>query len=79
MEVDTPISGFRVQRVLEAVVRERGRPDGLVVDNGARVPLSCAGTWSVRRRVPLQFNEPGAPDAERIRKRVSMADFGMTF
>jgi hypothetical protein len=30
--VDTSISGLRVRRVLEAVVIERGRPGGIVVE-----------------------------------------------
>ena len=32
MEMDTSLSGSRVKRMLEAVVIERGRPQGIVVD-----------------------------------------------
>lgn len=34
MEVDTTLGGRRVRRVLEQVIRERGRPEAIVVDNG---------------------------------------------
>src|SRR5690349_10936724 len=59
VEVDTSISGLRVRRVLEAVVIERGRPGGIVVDNGPEFRSRVMEAWSEQRRVPLQFIEPG--------------------
>ena len=61
VEVDTSISGLRVRRVLESVVIERGRPGGIVVDNGREFRARVMEAWSEQRRVPLQFIEPGRP------------------
>ena len=61
VEVDTSISGLRVRRALEAVVIERGRPGGIVVDNGPEFRSRVMEAWSEQRRVPLQFIEPGRP------------------
>jgi putative transposase len=61
VEVDTSLSGLRVQRVLEAVVVERGRPGGIVVDNGPEFRSRVMQAWSEQRHVSLQFIEPGRP------------------
>ena len=61
VEVDTSLSGLRVQRVLETVVVERGRPGGIVVDNGPEFRSRVMQAWSEQRHVSLQFIEPGRP------------------
>lgn len=61
VEIDTSISGLRVQRVLETVVVERGRPGGIVVDNGPEFRSRVMQAWSEQRHVSLQFIEPGRP------------------
>jgi putative transposase len=61
LEADTSISGARVVRVLEAIMRERGRPGSIVLDNGPEFRGRAMETWSEQRGVPLRFIEPGKP------------------
>jgi len=61
IEVDTSLGGMRVQRVLENVIAERGRPEVIVVDNGLEFRGRVLAGWSEERRVRLQHIEPGKP------------------
>ena len=61
IEVDTSLGGERVRRVLDNVVRKRGRPERIVVDNGPEFRGRALAAWSEQQRVRLQFIEPGKP------------------
>ena len=52
-EVDTSIPGLRVTRTLDAIVTERGRPDGIVLDNGPELRGRAMESWSEANRVAL--------------------------
>ena len=61
LEVDTSISGQRVARVLDAIAGQRGRPEGIIVDNGPEFRSRVMEAWSEQRHVSLRFIEPGKP------------------
>ena len=60
-EVDTSLSGLRVVRTLNRIMAERGRPQGIVLDNGPELRGRAMETWSEANRVPLLFIQPGKP------------------
>jgi putative transposase len=55
-EVDTSLPGLRVVRTLDRIVVERGRPEGIVLDNGPELRGRAMESWSEANRVALQFN-----------------------
>ncbi len=61
IEVDTSLPGGRVVRVLERLVRERGAPDEIVLDNGPELAGKALDQWAYERGVWLRFIEPGKP------------------
>ena len=61
IEVDTSLSGLRVTRVLDRVIEERGKPDGLRLDNGPEFTSRCFIAWAEQRGVPLIYIQPGKP------------------
>lgn len=60
-EVDTSLPGVRVVRTLDQIVAERGRPEGIVMDNGPELRGRAMESWSETNRVALLFIEPGKP------------------
>ena len=48
---DTSISGKRVARQLDLIVARRGRPGGIVSDNGADLTSNAILAWSDRQKV----------------------------
>ncbi|MGE9269365.1 MAG: integrase core domain-containing protein, partial [Verrucomicrobiales bacterium] len=60
-EVDTSIGGWRVARVLDRVVAERGHPRRIVTDNGPEFTGNALDRWAYEHRVKLEFIEPGKP------------------
>ena len=60
IEVDTSLSGRRVTRVLERLVRERGMPGCVVADNGG-VRRRAVDQWAYARGLRLEFIDPGRP------------------
>ncbi len=61
IEVDTPLGGLRVGRVLERIASERGLPEAIVVDNGPEFRGRALAAWSEQRGVRLEFIQPGKP------------------
>ena len=61
IEVDTSLSGRRVTRVLERLVRERGMPGCIVADNGPEFTGRAVDQWAYERGLRLAFIEPGRP------------------
>ena len=61
IEVDTSISGFRVARVLNQLVAERGKPNAIVCDNGPEFTSKALDAWAQQRGVALHFIRPGKP------------------
>lgn len=61
IEVDTSLPGGRVVRVLEQLVRDRGRPHRIVCDNGPEFRGEALDQWAGARGVVLHFIDPGKP------------------
>jgi putative transposase len=58
---DTSISGVRVARELDKIVAVRGRPGGIVSDNGTELTSTAILAWSDRRKVAWHYIAPGKP------------------
>ena len=61
IEVDTSLTGVRVERVLERLAGERGLPEAIVLDNGPEFAGKVLDEWAYRRQVRLEFIRPGKP------------------
>lgn len=61
IEVDLSLPGARVVRVLEQLAEERGLPQAIRVDNGPEFVCDAVRTWCERRKVLLDYIEPGKP------------------
>src|SRR5437016_9552869 len=62
IEVDSSITGLRVQGVLERLADTRGLPQSITVDNGPEFDGQVLDKWAYRRRVQLSFIRPGKPN-----------------
>ena len=62
IEVDTSITGVRVQAVLERLADTRGLPMSITVDNGPEFDGQVLDKWAYRRAVQLSFIRPGKPN-----------------
>jgi len=51
----------RVVQVLEALTVQRGRPDGIVLDNGPEFTAHVFLRWATRTGITLDFIQPGKP------------------
>lgn len=61
IEVDTSLGGWRVARVLDKLVAQRGHPQRVVTDNGPEFTGKVLDRWAYEHRVKLEFIEPGKP------------------
>jgi putative transposase len=55
------ISGHRVVEVLQRIVRERGCPRSIQVDNGPEFTSRVLDQWAYLNRVTINFSRPGKP------------------
>ena len=58
---DTSISGVRVARELDTIIRHRARPVTIVSDNGTELTSNAILKWSDDNRVGWHYIEPGKP------------------
>ena len=58
---DTSLSGRRVARELDAIIRERGRPDTIVSDNGTEYTSNAILSWADETGVDWHYIAPGKP------------------
>lgn len=58
---DTSLSGDRVARELDALVRIYGKPGCIVSDNGTEFTSRAILKWADRNRVPWHYIDPGKP------------------
>lgn len=61
MVVDTSLSGTRVVRELEDLIRSRGLPKCVVSDNGTEFTSAAVLKWSESTSVGWHYIEPGKP------------------
>ena len=58
---DTSISGDRVTRELDALVRLYGKPDSIVTDNGTEFTSQAVLKWAKENGVEWHYIDPGKP------------------
>jgi putative transposase len=58
---DTSLSGRRVARELDAIIRHRGRPDTIVSDNGTEYTSNAILGWADETGVGWHYIAPGKP------------------
>lgn len=58
---DQSLTGERVAQALEPVVRERGTPRSITVDNGSEFASRVMDAWAYRHGIQLEFIRPGKP------------------
>ncbi len=61
VEADTSMPTLRVIRVLENLVNKRGAPANIRMDNGPEFISHKLEEWCTKRRITLQFIQPGCP------------------
>lgn len=62
IEVDTSITGTRVQAVLERLADTRGLPQSITVDHGPEFEGQVLDVWAYSANVELSFIQPGKPN-----------------
>ena len=62
IEVDTSITGLRVQAVLDRLADTRDLPKSITVDNGPEFYGQVLDQWAYRAGVELSFIRPGKPN-----------------
>jgi len=55
------LSGAKVAECLDRVMRERGLPKSITVDNGTEFYSRAMDAWAYRNKVQLDFIRPGKP------------------
>jgi putative transposase len=58
---DFSLSGKRVARELDRVIRQRGKPSSIVSDNGTELTSHAILTWSGDTKVNWHYIDPGRP------------------
>ena len=61
IEASQRFRGEEVADVLDRIVRERGRPKAIRVDNGPEFTSKALDQWAYWNKVELDFNRPGKP------------------
>jgi putative transposase len=61
LEVDTSIGSRRATRVLETILRERGKPAAIRCDNGPEFTSRHFVAWCIEQGIELVHIEPGKP------------------
>jgi putative transposase len=61
IEVDLSLPGARVVCILEQLAEERGLPEAIRVDNGPEFLCETVRRWCERKRLQLDYIEPGRP------------------
>jgi putative transposase len=61
IEADTSLPSLRVIRVLERLLKERGKPANIRVDNGPEFISHKLEEWCREKQITLQFIQPGRP------------------
>ena len=58
---DTSLSGLRVTRELDNLIRQRGRPNTIVSDNGTELTSMAVLKWCQETGVEWHYIQPGKP------------------
>ena len=69
IEIDTSLPAERVIRVLEQVVRWRGQPQAIRLDNGPEFIAERFMAWCAERAIQVWHIQPGKPDQNALIER----------
>lgn len=58
---DQSLTGEKVAQALEPIVRQRGAPRSITVDNGSEFASRVMDAWAYRHGIQLDFIRPGKP------------------
>ena len=61
IEVDLSLPSVRVQRSLERIIEERGKPSRIRCDNGSEYIATSMAEWADKRGIKLDYIQPGKP------------------
>lgn len=61
MVVDTSLSGARVARELDELIKNRGKPEQIISDNGTEFTSTAILKWSEEVSVGWHYIQPGKP------------------
>jgi putative transposase len=61
IEADTSLPSLRVQRVLEKLILQRGKPQNIRCDNGPEFISHVLQQWCEQRQISLLYIQPGKP------------------
>lgn len=61
IRVDTSLPGSKVADTLDRLVRFRGKPDAIVMDNGPEFTSRALDAWAYENSILLDFIQPGKP------------------
>lgn len=61
IEVDLSLPSLRVQRSLERIIEERGKPSRIRCDNGPEYIATSMAEWADKRGIKLDYIQPGKP------------------
>lgn len=61
VEVDTSLPSLRVIRVLDALIKQRGKPAHIRTDNGPEFISHRLQQWCEHNNISLQYIQPGKP------------------
>ena len=75
---DTSISGLRVARELDEIIRCRGRPMTIVSDNGTELTSNAILSWADQTKVGWHYIAPGKPQQNGYNERLASPAFGTT-
>ena len=61
IEVNTSIGGHRVVEILSQIIMFRGKPEGIIIDNGPEFISNALDAWAYKECITLHFIRPGKP------------------
>ena len=59
--VDTSLSGHRVIRALEQLIEQKGKPGGIMSDNGTEFTSNAVLKWCSEKQIGWHYIQPGKP------------------
>ena len=59
--VDTSLTGLRVTRELEKMIKAHGKPEAIVSDNGTEFTSHATIQWAKQEQIEWEYIEPGKP------------------
>jgi putative transposase len=59
--VDTSLSGHRVIRALEQLIEQKGKPEGIMSDNGTEFTSNAVLKWCNEKQIGWHYIQPGKP------------------